>query len=336
MKLSWLILLPVLVLAVHAQQGEPGKADSEIDFAPISVTTIALSEVLKQPVMRLSADAISLNHTQISAQATGEVLAVEVEVGEQIQKGATLVSLDCRQSELNQAAARDSLKLARTEFKRAQSLGKTRAIAEQQINQAQSTLDQARIRLQQAAISVENCLIKAPFAGVVTKRQIQLGAIANPGSPVLELLQMDAIEVELQVNERQLARLHNADDISFVVDDKRYALRLRSVLPFANNLSNKRSARLQFIAQHPFAGSAGEVVWQLKTRVIPVDYIVQRENQLGYFIAKVDTAHFVALENAQIGHPAAIEALASELANVNLIVQGRYRVEDGSKIVILN
>jgi RND family efflux transporter MFP subunit len=336
MKLAWLIFLPMLVLAAHAQQNAPDKAELESDAVPISVTTIALSEILKRPIMRLSADAISLNHAQISAQATGEVLTVEVEVGDQIQKGATLVSLDCRQSELNQAAACDSLKLARKEFKRAQSLGKTRAIAEQQINQAESSLDQARIRLQQAAISVEKCLIKAPFAGVVTKRQIQLGAIANPGSPILELLQTDAIEVELQVNDSQLARLQNAEDINFVISDKRYALRLRSVLPLASSLSNKRSVRLQFIAQHPLVGSSGDVVWQLKTSVIPVDYIVQREDQLGYFIAKEEMARFVALQNAQMGHPAAVEDLASDPANIKLIVQGRYRVEDGSKIVILN
>ena len=334
MKLAWLMLLSMLPFVAYAQT--QGAAAAEKDAVPISVTTIALSEVLTQPVMRLSADAISLNHAQISAQATGEVLTVEVEVGDQVQKGATLVSLDCRQSELNQAAARDTLKLARQEFKRAQSLGKTRAIAEQQINQAQSTLDQARIRLQQTEISVENCLIKAPFIGVVTTRQIQLGAIANPGSPVLELLQADAIEVELQVNDLQLERLQNAEDINFVMSDKHYALRVRSVLPLANGLSNKRSVRLQFIAQHPFVGSAGDVVWQLKTSVIPVDFIVQRADQLGYFIAEADVARFVPLEKAQMGHPAAVQNLASDPANTKLVVQGRYRVEDGSKIVILN
>ena len=286
--------------------------------------------------MRVSAEAISLNHAQISAQATGEVLGVEVEVGTEVEKGATLATLDCRQSKLNQAAAHNSLKLARTEFKRAQSLGKTHAIAEQQLNQAQSALDQASIRAQQTAIAVENCLIKAPFSGVVTLRQIQLGALANPGQPVLKLLQADAVEVQLQLDSAQLASLQNAGDIQFVSEDKRYPVSVRTVLPQVNSVNNKRSARLLFTRQLPFTGSAGDVVWSLNTPSMPVDFIVQRGGQLGFFIAEDDVAHFIPLANAQMGHPATLDEAVSDSNQVNLIVQGRYRVEEGSQIKILN
>lgn len=335
MNAKWRILALLLVsTAVVAQDGDQPSA-SPADQSLIRVTTKRLSDVLSQPVIRVSAEVISLNHAQISAQATGEVLGIEVEVGDQVDKGEALVSLDCRQSKLNQAAARDSLKLARQEFKRAQSLGKTRAIAEQQLNQAQSTLDQARIQLKQTEIATENCVIKAPFSGVVTKRQIQLGAISNPGLPVLELLQTDAVEVEVQVSPAQLKSLQRAEGIEFVTQDARYAVAIRAALPMVNSSNNKRSLRMNFSNQTPYAGSAGELVWQLATQVIPVDYVVQRDAQLGYFIVEDKVARFVSLVNAQMGYPATVAGLSSKHAETRLIVEGRFRVEDGSSIKII-
>ncbi len=337
MNSRWLLAL-ILVLSNYAwaQQEVDGGAAQNVTPAVISVTTRPISEVLTQPEIRLSAEAVSLNHAQISAQATGEVMSIAVEVGDQAEKGQTLATLDCRQSQLNQAAAHDSLKLARKEYKRAQSLGKSQSIAEQQLNQAQSTLDQANISAQQTAIAVENCLIKAPFSGVVTDRQIQLGALASPGLPVLVLLQTDAIEVQLQVNNEQLHSLQNADNIQFIANNAAYRVKLRAVLPLVNSFNNKRLVRLQFVDQYPFAGSVGDVVWPLNTRVLPVDFIVQRDNQLGFFIVDDQVARFIPLANAQMGHPAVLEEALADPDQTMLIVQGRYRVEDGSQIKILN
>lgn len=334
-SIKWIILL-LLSQAVFAQQGDTVAIDEEETREVISITTTQLNKVLINTVTRLSADAVSLNHAQISAQATGEVLDIEVEVGDTIVKGATLVTLDCRQSKLNRAAAQNSLKLARQEFKRAQSLGKTRTIAEQQLNQAQSTLDQARISQQQAEIAVENCSIKAPFDGVVTQRQIQLGALAVPGSQVLELLQTDAVEVELQLSDDQLTRLQKASDIKFEIGNVAYGVSIRAVLPLVNKLSNKRSVRLGFTQGYPLVGSAGDIVWAFDTPVLPVDFIVERNKELGYFIVEDNVARFVLLANAQMGHPAALEALRKNPEEIELIVQGRYRVEEGSLINVLN
>ena len=337
MKPRWVVVIVlVLVNTSWAQQAVNDSPEQDESPTIISVTVQPISEVLMLPEVRLSAEAVSLNHAQISAQATGEVLNIAVEVGDQAEKGQTLVTLDCRQSELNQAAAQDSLKLARKEYKRAQSLGKSQSIAEQQLNQAQSELDQANIRAQQTAIAVENCLIKAPFTGVVTDRQIQLGALANPGLPVMVLLQTDAVEVQLQLNDKQLQSLQKAGRALFVVNNTVYPVKLRAVLPLVNPLNNKRSARLLFTDQYPSAGSVGELVWSLDTPVLPVDFIVQRDDQLGFFIVDGQVARFVALANAQMGHPAVLgEALANPDQTM-LIVQGRYRVEDGSQINILN
>ena len=298
----------------------------------VAVTTRPLSEVWFEQTLQVSAEVLSLNHPQISAQGTGEVLAIEVETGDLVEKGALLVRLDCRQPEFSLAVASDAYALALKEFERSRSLQKKNAIAEQQMTQASSTYEQARIRKEQAALAVEHCLIKAPFAGIVSERQVQLGAIAVPGSPVLKLLQTDAVEVRARLNSTELSSIRETSQIQFISEGSVYPLRLRSVIPVVDSVSNKRAVRLSFEGQLPFPGSPGDVVWHAPGKYLPVSLIVQRQGSLGYFVNEAGVARFVALPDAQLGHPARVDHFAQQAGSNEVIIEGRYRIEEGGRV----
>jgi len=329
-----LCLCAGFISVVEAQQADPaGSPLNPVEVAEaISVTTRPLSDVWFEQTLRASAEAVSLNHPQISAQATGEVMSIEVETGDQLEKGQVMVRLDCRQSEFNQAVLNDAYALALKEFKRSQSLQKNNAISEQHVTQAMSTLEQASIRKQQAALSVEHCLITAPFIGVVTERQIQLGAVAVPGSPVLTLLQTDAVEVRVRLTREELVSLSAATDIHFVSESRAYPLVLRSALPVIDSVSNKRAVRLRIVGEAPFPGAPGDVVWQSEGKFLPVELIVERENVLGYFVEEQGVAHFLPVADARLGHPARIDPDKMDAERVKVIVEGRFRLEQGSRI----
>lgn len=320
--------------SARAQQKEGGVPN---DMQPqvveaITVTTSPLSQVVFSQTLRASAEAVSLNHSQISAQATGEVLDIEVETGDLVEKDAVLVRLDCRQSEYNQAVLNDAYALALKEFKRSQSLQKKNAIAEQQLTQVTSALEQASIRKQQALLSVEHCLITAPFLGVVTERQVQLGAVAVPGSPILKLLQTDAVEVRARLTSEELLSVWAAPEINFISEGQAYPLSLRSALPVIDSVSNKRWVLLSIDGESPFPGAPGDVIWQAEGQYLPVELIVEREGGLGYFIEEGGIAHFVSLPSARLGHPARINPNSAEPENANVVIEGRFRIEEGSRI----
>ena len=315
-----------------AQQTAADSPAVASETSGITVGTRLLSELWFKKMLRASAEAMSLNHPQISAQATGEVLGIEVEVGDLVAKDAVLVRLDCRQSEFDQAVLNDAHALALKEFRRAQSLQRKNAIAEQQLTQATSTLEQARIRKNQAALSVEHCLVSAPFAGVVTRRQVQLGAVAVPGSPILTLLQTDAVEVQVSLTREDLSSIGAAEKIHFISEGYRYPLTFRSALPVVDRVSSKRAVRLSIIGEAPFPGAPGDVVWQSAGHFLPVELIVSRKGSLGYFIEQEGIAHFIALKHAKLGHPARIDTPGLDAENIQVIVGGRFRLEHGSKI----
>jgi RND family efflux transporter MFP subunit len=329
-----LVFSTALISTTYAQStGTESPGTKPADVADvITVTTLPLSEVWFERTLRASAEVVSLNHPQISAQATGEVLSIEVETGDLVENEAIMVRLDCRQSEFNQAVLDDAYALALKEFKRSKSLQKKNAIAEQQMTQAASTLEQANIRKQQAVLSVEHCLITAPFAGVVTERQVQLGAVVVPGSPILKLLQTDAVEVRVRLNSEELLSMWAAQAVFFKSEGQSYPLSLRSALPVVDSVSNKRAVRLNIIGESPFPGAPGDVVWRAEGKFLPVELAVERQGALGYFVEREGVAHFVPLPSARLGHPARIDMDAVEPESVRVVVEGRFRLEQGSRI----
>jgi len=306
---------------------------SSSERSPLGVSTVTLSSVWIQPLKRASAEAISLNHAQISAQANGEVLKLAVEVGDAVEKDDVLVELDCRQSRLSEAVLNDVLKLAGKEYQRAQALQKTNTIADQELSRLQSSLEQARIRIQQAELSVENCIVSAPFSGVVTERQVQLGILATPGLPLLKLLQLDTLEVEVELSSEELDSLQGRKDIRFLSDQGSYPLTMRAILPLVNPTTNKRSVRLRFSAGMPLPGTSGEVAWRAGGHYLPVDLIVERDAQLGYFMLADDRARYVVLQDARPGHPARLSADITEPQNIEVVVEGRYALQQGDTVV---
>jgi multidrug efflux system membrane fusion protein len=334
---AYVCLLTFFVLGSQSIRAQQQKSDApeavQLEAADrMTVTTSPLSQVMFNRMLRASAEVVSLNHSQISAQATGEVLKIEVETGDLVVKDAVLVRLDCRQSEYNQAVLNDAYALALKEFERSQSLQKKNAIAEQQLTQATSTLEQAGIRKQQVLLSVEHCLITAPFSGVVTERQVQLGAVAVPGSPILKLLQTDAVEVRVRLTSEELLSIWAAPEIKFISEGRAYPLSLRSALPVIDSVSNKRWVLLSIDGEAPFSGAPGDVVWQAEGQYLPVELIVERQGGLGYFIEEGRIARFIPLPSARLGHPARINPDNTEADDANVVVEGRFRIEEGSPI----
>jgi len=326
----WAGFVSLLLLSsvAHAQAG--GGSDT----MQIRVSSKPLSEVWIKPQQRVNAEVKALNHAQISAQANGEVLQLTAEVGDAVEKGEVLVKLDCRKSELSEAVLNDVLGLARKEYQRAQSLQKTKTIAEQELSRLQSVLEQARIRIQQAELAVENCQVKAPFSGVVTERQVQLGMVASVGAPMYKILQSDAVEVSLALDAVALRSLRRSSDIRFESAGQLYRVKLRAVLPLIDPVSNKQQVRLTFKEQRPVPGASGELLWSASGQYLPADLLLSRQGSMGYFILDKDVAHFIRLPDARLGHPAQLSSNATLNGDTQVVIQGRFALSDGDQVVL--
>ena len=160
------------------------------------------------------------------------VQAIAVDEGHRVQAGDTLLALDAELAELARDRAQAQLKQqqialddARRRLAEAQKVGASQAIARTQIasleaevagSQAGLTAQQVAVREQEARVRRHRVL--APYDGLISQRDAELGEWVNPGDPLLELIAMDELRFDFRVNQSYSGALEIGTPVRISVD----------------------------------------------------------------------------------------------------------------------
>jgi len=213
---------------------------------PVSVQTEPTRMLEVPRTLRLTGTLRGDRETDLAANANGRVLSTSVERGEQIKPGQVLAKLDTRAAALSAADARaqvDSIKaqagLARVECDRYEQLKAKGAISDleyqQKIGQCETlplNVQAASARAALAAQNVGDGVIRAPFAGVVTERYVEVGQFVRQDSRVVTIVSVDPLRLQIAVPEAQVASIKEGADVSFSVaayGDRRFSGKVRFV-----------------------------------------------------------------------------------------------------------
>ena len=328
--MRWL-LIPLALLPAVLQASTP-------------VTVLALEEAWFAREQDAPASVVALNAPVISAELNARVVGIHAETGDRVSSGDLLIELDCRRAEADLDAAEAVLRqleaqygFARQQVRRADDLLKKRSISDQEVDQRKSEesrlaaqIDAQKAAILQATIQVGNCSVTAPFDGVVTQRMTDKGMLATTGTPLLKLVETEALEISARLDPAELETLAGDNPQWFEFRGKRYPVKLRTTIPLLEESTGTSEVRFRFTEDTPLPGTAGRLVWIRGDRTIPTDYLVRRDGQLGVFIVEDGKARFSPVEDALEGSPATLELPASTL----LIVEGRESLKDGDLVII--
>ncbi|HIO97090.1 MAG TPA: efflux RND transporter periplasmic adaptor subunit [Leucothrix sp.] len=315
-----------------------------------TVSTQLLSSLLVNDDNSAPANVISLNHSTISAEIMGRALMIEGEVGDQVKKGKRLVTLDCRSYLLAKKQAEAGLQVAKTQlnysnkqFKRNQNLLKKGIIPRESFEKAEAgkLTALADIHLKKASIettslAIDRCQISAPFTGQITQRLVQQGQLVTAGTPLFKIMQNDKLEIKTQLSPAQVKMLDDSPVLEFVVGDKHFKTVVRSIIKTIDITTRTQEVRLSLPkGTKVSAGLSGRIAWQSKEQLLPAEYILRRNNQLGVMLAEdivegIGKAKFYPLPEAHEGQ--AVNTSLPE--NSAVITINRYRVADGQQIKI--
>jgi len=209
----------------------------------------------------------------VSAQITGTLTAVLIEEGDHVAKGQVLARLDdsawkaALVAAKAQAAAahalvaqyRAQLAQDRRDAARQQSLAAHGLVARQTAEQSRTVADTAGAQLAaqlkqaaaadadvaQAQVNFDYCVVRAPFSGVITTKDAQVGEIISPLSAgggftrtgVGTIVDMDSLEVDVDVNEAYIGRVKPAMPAEAVLDaypDWRIPAHVIAIVPAAD------------------------------------------------------------------------------------------------------
>jgi RND family efflux transporter MFP subunit len=240
----------------------------------VEVATAAKPEAGgRQTALNASGYITPRRRATIAAKITGRVTGVYFDEGTRVAEGQLLSTLDDSDvkraletskadRESAQAAIADlqvQLRNAEIELKRAQQLHDAGVQTQEALDNASTTADSLRAkialakqqvlgseaRIREAQQAVDNCTIRAPFAGIVVSKDAQVGEMVSPNSAgggftrtgIATIVDMKSNEIEVDVNESYIARVENGQQVTATLDaypDKPIPSRVRTVIPTAD------------------------------------------------------------------------------------------------------
>jgi membrane fusion protein, multidrug efflux system len=143
----------------------------------------------------------------LAPEVPGRVLEIHFEAGARVQKGVSLVRLYDEPEVADHAQAMAAEEFARLQFDRSKELSPTGAESRLTLQQHTAQYDQARASVQQTAARLYQKTIRAPFAGQIGIRRVNVGQYVNAGDPIATLVSLDPLYVDFTLPQQDLSKL---------------------------------------------------------------------------------------------------------------------------------
>jgi RND family efflux transporter MFP subunit len=185
----------------------------------IGVRVVEPQTKLDGGLVRVVGRLVPKNEASVSAKSGGTIAELAVDVGDSVQKGQVMARLDTatmrisvEQAQAAEAVAQAGYENARLELERARKLHASGGVAQANLDraetghaQAKAGLAQARAARKAAQQALADHTVRAPFDGVVTARQQNVGEFVSMSSPIFSLVDTENLEVVLPVPETVIA-----------------------------------------------------------------------------------------------------------------------------------
>jgi RND family efflux transporter MFP subunit len=223
--------LQALAKPAPAKAPAPAAAPAPVyELAQGDVATVANGELRVD--LPLSGSLAPLTQATVKSKVSGVVLETTVQEGMSVAAGQVIARLDAadararvaqQQATLDEASAR--LSLAKKNNANSAALLKQNYISQNSydttqnsVELAQAAVNAARAQLELARIALNDTVIRAPLAGVVSKRFVQAGEKLAPDMPVFSIVNLRELTLEAQVPASDIPRVKVGQEARFKVD----------------------------------------------------------------------------------------------------------------------
>jgi len=356
------ILSLILVGCSSGRQSVGVAPETVSNVAVVSAQTATVPDLIEAVGTLRAAET-----SQLAAQMMGNIVEVRAREGDHVQRGQVLAVIDDAQprAALDRATAADlaaqqeilasetDLTLAEVTFKRYQTLYDRKSVSPQEFDEikaryqaaqarremARAGQAQAKAASQQARTALGYTHIVAPFDGLVTEKQADVGTLASPGTPIFTVEDLRRYRLEATVNETDLRYVRQEQQVSVSIDalgDRELKGKVVEIVPAADPASHSFLVKVELPSDPALrSGLFGRAQFTRGERtalLIPRTAVVERGQLQGIYV--LDQNRIVGLRYITLGNPLAqqVEVLTGLQAGEMLIVDPGRRELSGKKI----
>jgi RND family efflux transporter MFP subunit len=264
---------------IDAQNTQGGERQRRRGDRPIPVIVARAASANNDAVLIAVGTARAQRTATLYPQGEGIVSALEVKAGDTVAKGDVILRLDPAKAELAVAVAKQKVAQAERMRDRAAYLNRRSVQSTAKLDDTQNSLDVAKLELKLAEEALADTVVAAPFAGIVSLPEVELGDRVTSSTRVASIDDRSKVLIEFEVPEVYFGRLERGmpatattaayrgrtfegalSTIDARINTETRTVRVRAVFP---NADDTLRPGMSFTAQLKFPGQSYTAVPEL-------------------------------------------------------------------------
>jgi multidrug efflux system membrane fusion protein len=208
---SWLISAGVIVtIALWLASGQFGPKGDDIvstntaDQTTASKNAVRVRTQSAEEVMRMivvNGKTAPARVVHLAAETDGRIVRVEAERGSNLEQGDVIVRLDERDRSARLSQAEATVRQREVEYAARERLKSESYVSEAQLQESVALLEAARAEWTRAKLDLDYMTVRAPFAGALQARAVEIGDFVKRGDPIATYVDNRMIIVNANLSE---------------------------------------------------------------------------------------------------------------------------------------
>lgn len=272
------------------------------------------------------------------SDVSGRIIKILVDKGSWVQKGQILAQVDDEMLKADYQSSEASYKALKTDLDRFEKSKESGGVTAQQLDNMRMQLIAAESRYLTSKRRLADATIKAPIAGYINERYIEVGAYLNPGARLFDIIDDSQLKLRCNVTEAQVLRIANGQQVqvkSDAIEDgtsgkisfigKKSGAGLS--YPVEITINNKNGLLAGMYATANFESNS-----QTTSILIPRNAVSGSVKSASVFVVKNGTAQH---RDVVIGNMVGtmVEITQGLQSGDSIVVAGLINVADGTKVI---
>jgi membrane fusion protein (multidrug efflux system) len=195
-----------------------GKFLAQLPYEPQTVSDTAAAETTWQASMSAVGSLVAFNGANLSSEVSGIVDTIQFESGDHVSAGQTLLTLRTNNDPAVLAQLQATAAVDESNYERDRKQFRADAVSEAQVDTDRATYLAAEAQVQGQLAEMAEKVVKAPFAGTLGIRQVDLGQYLAAGTEIVSLQQLDPLFVDFYLPQQALAQIKAGQPVTVSID----------------------------------------------------------------------------------------------------------------------
>lgn len=208
----------IVVLKMNKKANQQQTALASVVSTAIPVQLDVVVEEAFTPQFTSNGVLEPIKELSFVSDVAGRVVRIAVEKGDKVQKGQTLIQVDDEMLKADYTASEAAYKALKTDYDRFEKSKESGGVSAQQLDNIRTQLIAAESRLVSSKRRLSDATVKAPMAGYINERYIEVGAYLNPGARLFDLVDDSKFKLKCTVTETQVMLIKKGQSVTISCD----------------------------------------------------------------------------------------------------------------------